>query len=451
MVSSVLAWIGAAVALGVAFRHHQKRDGSGPAAALLALLVLGSGCLVELLSPAGALGPWAAVACVAAALFVAYDREPFPGGRPAEVYPDTGQIALPVLAVLLVLLSLRWAPVCVVFLAPILAAVPRDRRKAPLALAVLGLVAVAILALVLPGGEAEWLDGSAILHRLDPALVGWNLAYLFAGENIGLLVWYLPGLMLIACYRPRTRRGWLLAAIVAGILALPLVAPHDLRGGSEAVTNRTLLPFYAACWFVPFRVPERRWLILTAIAAGLFLWPVWLSPRATAAGEDRPSLHERSLAGHLLYETTQQTAPAFAEWKGTGVLSRSLSAVLRDGEDGPIFDASEGAAELMIAAERPLEAVLIDFGARAGSDLKVRGGRAGNTVFRPDGGVRFEIDLDGPRRRHPIWLGDRRHHVYLFEIEMPNPPARPLPVAIMARPTDALPRSLDPDSLGDDG
>lgn len=441
----------AIVAVGLAFRHHQKRSGGGAAAALLALLILASGCLIEILNPEGALGLWAAAACVAAALFVTYDHEPFPGGRPAEIYPDTKNIAFPFVSIVLILVSLRWSPLCLVFVAPIIAAVPRARRKGPLALAVVGLGVVATLTLVLPNGEVGWPEAESILHRFDPALLGWNLTYLVAGKNVGVLVWYLPALLLVACYRPGTNRGWLLTAVAAGSLALPLLAPHDFLGGPEAITNRSLLPFYAALWFVPGRVPKVGWLVLTAVGAGLFLWPAWLSPAATAAGTDRPSFHRLSLASRLPYETTQEHAPAFAEWQGTGVLSRSLASVLRDGDDGPVFAASSGPAELMIAAERPLESVLIDFGPRAGSELRVVGGVAGNTVFRPDGGVRFEIDLEGPSRKHPIWVGDRRHYVYLFRIEMPNPPERPLPVAIMARPADALPRSLDPASLGADG
>ena len=125
------------------------------------------------------------------------------------------------------------------------------------------------------------------------------------------------------------------------------------------------------------------------------------------------------------------------------MLSRSLTPALRDGEEGTLFAASTGSAELMIAAERPLEAVLIDFGPRAPSELQVEGGTAGNTVFRPDGGIRFEIELDDPIRTHPLWTGERAHHVYVFRIGLPGAPERPLPVAIMARPREALPRSLD--------
>ncbi len=451
MVSSILAWIAALVGFGVGFRHHQKRSGSGPAAGLVVLLVVASGCLFELIEPGEALGTWAAVVCVMAALFVTYDREPFPGGAAAEIYPDTKSYAFPFLALLLLLIAMRWTPIAFVFVAPIVAAVPRAERKAPLAFAVLGLAVVAVLAVVLPAGEEGWPTLSSVLQRFEPTLLGWNLAYLFAGRNVGIAVWFLPVLLLVGCYRAGTNRGWLLAAVAVGALALPLLEPHNFWGGPEAVGNRSFLPLYGALWFLPVRVPPSRWLVLAAAVSGLALWPAWLAPLPTAAGVDRPSMHQRSLASYLPYETTQRYAPAYAEWEGTGVLSRSLAPALRDGEDGPIFDAASGAAELMIAAARPLEAVLIDFGARAGSELEVTGGTAGNTVFRPDGGVRFEIGLDGANRVHPTWLGERRHHVYLFRIEMPDAPGRPLPVAIMARPADALPRSLDPASLSGDG
>ncbi len=449
MQASLLAWVGAAAAVGLAFRHHRKSSGNGPAAALLALLVAGSACWVELASPASATGAWVAAACVVAALAVAFEHEPFPGGRAAEVYPDTGSYLLPALSVLLIALAMQWSPVSIVLLAPVVAALPRARRKVVLAMAVLAVAVVGAVALLRPAGELAWPTLASLLHRFDPALYGWNLAYLVAGRNFGLLVWYLPALLLIATYRPGTRRGWLLAAVAAGTLALPLISPHDFAGGPRAVTNRAFLPLYGALWLLPVRVPRRHWLALTAIAAGLFLWPAWRAPLATAAGSVRPAFEERSLASFLLYETTQEGAPAFARWQGTGVLSKSLGPALRDGDDGPVFAAAGGRAELMIAAERPLETVLVDFGPRAGSELEVTGGRAGDTVFRPDGGVRFEIALDGASRRHPLWTGDRRHHVYLFEFTMPDAPERPLPVAIMARPADALPRSLDPPGAGE--
>ncbi len=449
MGSSLLAWAAAAAAVGLAFRHHQKRSGGAAAAALVALAFFGSGCLVELLSPRAAAGAWAATACAVGALFVAFEREPSPGGRPAEIYPDTRARAFPFLSIVLILVASRWSPVSALLLAPVVAALPRGRRRAPLAFAVLGVAAVAALAFLRPGWEG-WPALSSLAHRFDPALYGWNLAYLGAGRNFGLLVWYLPALLLAACYRRGSRRGWLVAAVAVGALALPLVSPHNFWGGPDAATNRAFLPLYGALWLVPVRVPRYRWLVVTAAGAGLFLWPAWRAPLATAAGSDRPSFEERSLASRLLYETTQEGAPAFARWEGTGVVSKSLGPALSDGDDGPIFAGFGGRAELMIAAERPLASVLVDFGPRAGSELEVTGGKAGNTVFRPDGGVRFEITLDGADRRHPLWTGDRRHHVYLLGFAMPDAPERPLPVAIMARPVDALPRSLDSPSAGEE-
>ncbi len=444
MPASVAAWLAAAIAIGLAFRHHQKRSGGGAAAGLVALLVLASGWWVELSTDPPAPALWGATACVTAALFLVFAREPRPGGLAPESYPDTESLAAPTLASLLVLVSVWWAPPTVVLLAPIVASAPRGRRGRVLALAVVGVFAVAAVAVALSEGGPAWPTAASVLHRFGPELLGWNLVYLFGGRNFGLLVWYLPALLLVVCFRPGTHRGWLLAAAAVGTLALPLVSPHDFIGGSGAVANRAFLPFYAALWFVPPRAPRPLWLVAAAIGAGLFLWPAWRAPLATAAGDDRPAWHDRSLASRLPYETTQRHAPAFAEWQGTGVLSRSLTPALEDGDEGAVFAAASGPAQLMIAAERPLESVLIDFGPRAASELVVTGGSAGNTVFRPDGGIRFEVNLGPPVRSHPLWTGDRRYRVYVFEIEMPNAPERPLPVAIMARPADALPRSLDP-------
>ncbi len=449
MVASLLFAAGALVA---GYLYHRPGGTRLSAGLFVLVLFFGSAALFATLTPRlDQLLPETAVSLaalplVASALLLLFSGERSLDGAADKVYGEIDQRR--VAAFLFVMFAAKFNLVCLPLWVAVLAAAPRAERRGATWKILLGTGLAATGALAAVAGHRLWTAPQEAVAHLDPLLLMWSSVDLVAGRSFGLVVWYLPALLLIACYRRGSGRGWLLLSIAIGALGLVIASPYDLRGVDGFQLNASFLPLYGALWFVPTRVPKMLWIGLTAIAAGLFLWPAWLSPLDTAAGEDRPSLHEHSLASRLPYETTQEGAPYTAEWQGTGVLSRALGPGLEDGDRGPALVPSAGPAHLMIAAAKPLEAVLLDFGREAATELRVEGGTTGNTVFQPNGGVRFEIVLDAPDRSHPMWFSPKRHYIYLLEIEMPNAPAGPLPVAIMARPKDALPRSLDPASAG---
>ena len=232
-----------ALALHGAFRHFRLRGGSPRAIGLIALLVLGSGSPFLLLRLSGAESTWWAFGIVVLAMSFAFDREPLPGGEAADVYHGDQKVPLTFLLVPFLLGALvRYSPVAPLFLGPLLAGLPRGRRTASLVAGLAG-VALAVAVWVLVPDFRGIAPPVFSLHALDPGVLRWNLTYLAAGRNVGLLVWYLPALLLVGCYRPGTGRGPLLAAAVAATFVLLLWAPHNFWGG-PASTNVAFLPIY---------------------------------------------------------------------------------------------------------------------------------------------------------------------------------------------------------------
>ena len=441
----------AALALLLIYRHFARSGASSATAGLVALLALGSGLFFQVLPPRdpgvhpGTTWNFFAFTTIVAALSLTYwlaerDRQE------AQVY---GRLDWRWFApVALLVMAIVQSPATFVLVLPVLAAVPALERRGARWRALLGVgIALMLLGVFWLGVRAAFQVRNDLSHLLDPRIIGWSLVDLIAGRNFGVLVWFAPVVLLVASFRRETARGWLLASVGIATLLLAFQQPHGPRF-VEGTPVSAFLPLYAACWFVPARVPRPLWLILTAILAGLIIWPAWSSPLDTGRTADRPWSHRYALAHYLPYETTREHVPFYSEWRGTGVKSRSLSPGLTRSERGPALVPSAGPAELMIASEKPLEAVLIDFGPEARTDLRVEGGELGNTVFRPDGGVRFEIVLGEPDRVHPMWFSPKPHSIYLLEIEMPGAPDAELPVSILARPEDALPRSLDPSTAG---
>ncbi len=124
-------------------------------------------------------------------------------------------------------------------------------------------------------GDASWVREGFLLPDLDVALLGHNLVYALIGRSIGTVPYFLPLLLACSCLRPGSRRRWLLAGIVVGLLAFLIKNPYNFYGGAGAIANRWFLPLYAACWFLIERPPSRRWLAAMSAAAALFVLPLW--------------------------------------------------------------------------------------------------------------------------------------------------------------------------------
>ncbi len=127
------------------------------------------------------------------------------------------------------------------------------------------------------GGDASWVREGFLLPDMDAALLGHNVVYALIGRSVGVVPYFLPLLLACACLRPGSRRRWLLAGVAVGLLAFLIKNPYNFYGGAGAIANRWFLPLYPACWFLIERPPPRRWLAATAVAATLFVAPLWLT------------------------------------------------------------------------------------------------------------------------------------------------------------------------------
>ncbi len=124
-------------------------------------------------------------------------------------------------------------------------------------------------------GDDSWLRPDSLRPAVDAALLGHNLVYSLVGRSVGIVPYFLPLLLACACLRPGSRRRWLLLGLAVGMLAFLIRSPYNFYGGAGAIANRWFLPLYPVCWFLIERRPARRWLAASALAAALFLLPLW--------------------------------------------------------------------------------------------------------------------------------------------------------------------------------
>ena len=80
----------------------------------------------------------------------------------------------------------------------------------------------------------------------------------------------------------------------------------------------------------------------------------------------------------------------------------------------------------MLINQRPVQSVLLDFDGQAGIELEVEGGELGNTVFRGDGGIGFEVLLGESDRRHPVWWSRQEQSLYDLRLRLPTAPPFPI-------------------------
>jgi hypothetical protein len=289
-------------------------------------------------------------------------------------------------------------------------------------------------------GEGEAL-AAGFAASTDAALLGWNALYLVAGSHLGLLPYLLPLLLLALSWERGEGRTGLLVGVLLTAVLVTVGRPFDFAGAPPAAGNRLLLPVYAALWCGAVR-PVRPWAVAAIVAAAAaFLWPLWLGPRQAISRLDRlPTIAARAL---LPYETTQRGLPGTEESRGeiwlrvagladpgpAGSAGRSGAPLpsAPGGPSGPTRLAGDAPARLLVSSPRPLAALKLAFGRRAPSRLEVGGGEAGETLFRPDGGVGFRVELGEPRARHPMWWSpEEPQSLYLLELRLPGAPPEPI-------------------------
>ena len=269
----------------------------------------------------------------------------------------------------------------------------------------------------------------------DPRVWGWNLVYLLAGRDVGLLPYFLPGLLLLALAAGRLRRWALAAAVALALAALFWLRPFNFFGGSDALANRFFLPLYPALWFLAARGggrAGRRALgaLAAAALAAPFLLPLWRAPAAHPVDDDGRPGYVSAVAARLLpFETTQDIPVPRAVH---GPLTVSFLA----GDAGPAGDRlrlrGRRPVELLLAGPEPLDRIVVAFGRRAPSDLEVlSGGAVADLLLRGDGGISFAIDLEPPRA-HRTRGSAEPAYFHSLRLQLPGAPPVDLPFTLRA-------------------
>lgn len=284
-----------------------------------------------------------------------------------------------------------------------------------------------------PTSTTDWGSGEAIPSLLGAAapqlhvgLLGWNLAFLAVGRTVGAVPYFLPVLLMLALWEPRSGRSPLVVAVTAVALTAAVVWPFDWAGEPGGLGNALLLPAFGALWLVPTRPVRFIWLIATTILAGALLWPTWLDllglrPVGSHGVGAVPSYATRWLPVESSLRVGDDEL-----LRGGSLAARIAGGAL--GERGGELVLSGGRwGSLMLVNDRPVESVLLDFDGQAGTDLEVEGGELGSTVFRGDGGIGFEVRLGESDRRHPVWWSSEDQSLYDLRLRLPSAP--PFPVA----------------------
>ncbi|HEX5757977.1 MAG TPA: hypothetical protein VF121_02180 [Thermoanaerobaculia bacterium] len=286
-------------------------------------------------------------------------------------------------------------------------------------------------------GNTSWLQEGALEARFDPKLAAWNGLYFLAGENVGVLPYFLPLVLGFLAYRGDRGRWAIVPAVALAALGLLLVRPFNFYGGGGALANRYFLPLYPALWFLVARPRRAGWVAAVAALAAPFLWPLWAHPRAFPVGEDGRYAYVSELARRLLpYETTQSHLPGGRDVTHHGLWVKSLTPAVGPVGGGRSLRLSAGGpGELLVGSPEPLEAVVLRFGGGAPTRIEIEGGEIGGRMFGADGSIAFALRLDRPRAVHPMWWTRDDVHLYRIGLRLP---AGAAPVGLRITPGSDL-------------
>lgn len=271
-----------------------------------------------------------------------------------------------------------------------------------------------------------WDEAPRFSWGVDPLLWAWDVLYLFAGRNIGLLPYYLPAVLLFAA---GSLAGWRRAiAFAAGawVIGVVVLHPFNIYGGVGAVANRLFLPVYGAAFFLLERRPWLGWAVAVPVGASFFLGSLWTVPGADPISRQGGYRYVTATAERFLpYETSQRWIPAseLADHQGLRLLLRNEGVWSEARRDRLVVD-EHRRVRMVIASPVETKEVSLEVGPGAPSNVLLRGAELGERTLRADGGVDFRLRLRPELgvRRHPMWWTPERQWLYVLDFDLPAPP-----------------------------
>lgn len=270
---------------------------------------------------------------------------------------------------------------------------------------------------------AQHWDGAPRLSwGFEPRLLLWNVFYFLAGAQLGMLPYFLP-LLLLLVLRPRP----LAFVVLAYVAFLLLFQPFNFWSGPGPLGNRALFPLYGAAIVVlpalrdRLGTPSRRAFLVAALGLLLvapFLFELWRSPGSWPfknAAYDQQTAIARGLLPH---EASQRWLPSGAIEEIDGLFIAALDENTWVEKRNGRLGVDGNRAAFLVMGGRRLESLLIELGEGAPNEVAVRGGRLGDRILRPDGGIGFRV---APQvwRRHAMWFSPLPMYIYRLELELP--------------------------------
>lgn len=276
-------------------------------------------------------------------------------------------------------------------------------------------------------------------RQQPPSLLAWNSLYFLVGRHVGILAYFLPVLLALWATGqwltqphgdetgPSSGAHWSLLLAVAVAVGLFLWSrPYNFYGGGGSLANRYFLPLFPALWFLPTRRIRLVEVVAVTALASLFMWPLWQSPRLFPISKQGDYRYVSPVAQHLLpFETTQSHLRlAGREDLYEGFYLRLVSPSIKRGLDGYFRLEAGEPGVMMLGSVEPLQPIQLVTKSPPGPFLDVEGGRVEGPNPTADGLWTYQLQLDDPEARHPMWWTERPVHLYRLQLQFGEPGGR---------------------------
>jgi len=411
-----------AVAAGFAFSLLAGVLGESSAALLVLVTLLASAAVLVPVRLEPRVLEMAAMGGACAAVW--WRRSRRPAGSPDVFQGSLGRAPSAlrwIVSGLLFGVVLAGSPTYLPLAVPLVAAADRERRWSR------GL-AFALGAALSLGGLA--VSSGALWEPIEPILsarlFGWAALGLTLGRGVGLAPYFVPAIFLALAVGGTAGKRWAPLAVVAALVLQVVAAPFDFVEGALDVGNAWFLPPLVLLLCAAESTERTRSMLALAVLSAPFLLPSWLAV-VGATTASRQAAQRLAVVGEVLpVPSTLRSIPGAASIERAGLVVQGLAPGLVGGSDGRLRWVGRR-AQLVVSSDRAMSSLRLDLGANAPADIEVRGGKLGNTTYRPSGELSIDVLLD-PRqaRRHPVWMARGEAATYVVELRIGQAPATPI-------------------------